>query len=333
MSMSKQITQNQEDSVMVNEEISKNCSCSESFFDKKLITACLMSALIAGIGVFAAVKLEISSAEKSLEIISKNYEILDEKLKNIKKLAISLEQSIVSIQQDAKSGQDNFAYIYSKIASLQKDISYIKDNFHIGDMQRDTELQNMPADQISFIESFETLIKEGAPLEEFLKSFDDKVDITTYVSGKDLLEFKGIKVLSADELQKVFANIGQSEFGISLNETFWEKQKRIIKEKFVNAITIKKNNENSSADKGQEEEQIIEQSDDKTLFAKASEYMKEGKIIQAVAILEKIEKGHADIAKFISKAKQRIALDEAFAKFKKEFISVATNTSKEAKSE
>lgn len=329
MPINKQVTQNQGDLVIVDEEISKNCSCSESFFDRKLITACITSALIAGIGVFSAIKLGMSTTEKELKVISKNYEALDEKVKNVKKLVSSLESSLSSVTSDVKSSQDNFAYIYSKIASLQKDVTSIKENFHIDAVTRDADLQNMSADQISFIEALETLTKEGAPLGEFLKSYNGKFDVTTYVSGKNLLEFVDVKILSIAELQKIFANVGQSEFGISLNETFWEKQKRIIKEKFVNAITIKRNEEDGSENVSSSADvQAQEKIDDKALFAKASECVKDGKIEQAVEILGKIETGHPDITKFISQAKERISLDKAFAAFKKEFISVSSDAFK-----
>ncbi len=329
MPINKQITQSQRDLVIVNEKISKDCSCSENFFDRKLVTTCITSALIAGVGVFSAIKLGMNTTENELKIISKNYEMLNEKVKNVKNLVSSLESSLSSATSEIKSSQNNFAYIYSKIASLQKDITSIKEKFHMDDATHGDDLQNMSASQISFIESLETLAKEGAPLGEFLKSYNGKFDVTTYVSGKNLLKFVDLKILSIEELQKIFANIGQSEFGISLNETFWEKQKRIIKEKFVNAITIKKNGkEDSQATNSSEDNQSQEKFDDKALFAQASESIKAGKIEQAVEILTKIKTEHPDITKFVSQAKQRISLDKAFVAFRKEFISVSSDAFK-----
>lgn len=330
MPMTDKNTENQESSVIVNEEISKNCACSESFFDKKLIASCLISALIAGFGVFGAVKLSIISIEKEMRLISKNYEVVDEKLKNIENIVSSLESSAASMQNEMKSGQENFAYVYSKLAYLQKDVASIKENFHMDNIPTtyDAELKNMSADQISFIESLETLVHEGAPFGEFLKTYDGKFSITTFASGKNLMEFVDVKTLSIDELQKVFSNIAQSEFSISLNETFWEKQKRIIKEKFVNAITIKKNDEENKIKKEDESKEKI---DDKVLFANASEYIKDANIEQALEILEKIEKGYPEITTFIAQAKQRILLNKAFTSFKKEFISTAPEASEKQK--
>lgn len=313
----------------INKEVSQECSCNEIFISKKLITACVLSALLSGAAVFTAVRLGGLSTTQEIQNLIKSCNNLDERLKNINKTVLILSDSVGSIKSEIKADQENLAYIYSKIASLQKDVTVIKDSLYIDTTPTpEAEMQNMTADQISFIETFENLVNEGAPFEEFLKSFESKFDVSTYASGKDLLLFKSTQVLSVADLQKLFSNVAKSEFGMNLNETFWEKQKRIIKETFVNALTIKKDEETK-----QEENKEELKEDDKTLFAKACESMNSGKLEETIELLAKIDEGHDDVTKFISQAKQRVGLAKAFEAFKKEFISVASNSTEPSQEE
>ncbi len=310
--------QDNEKNAVISENASKECACSNRFLDKRFIATCLTSIVLAGTGAFCVIKLGTYSYEQDIQKISKKYDSLTEKLQNIYNSIAALESSFSKAKQESNKNQEKFAYVYSKIASIQQDISLIKNEFHIDDKNTtDPDLQKMSVDQVSFLESLETLINEGAPFAEFLKS-KPKFNVQKYQTGKALLDFAEQKVPSISELQKTFTNVGSSEFGISLNETFWEKQKRVIKEKFTQAITIKRNDNDN--------EQTTETLDDKSLFAKASEYMNDGKIEEAVATLEKIESYHEDLNKFIKSAKQRIDLSQAFVAFKKEFIEIETKS-------
>jgi hypothetical protein len=192
-----------------------------------------------------------------------------------------------------------------------------KNEYHVTEKAgvQDVDLKNLSSEQITFLESFEALVNEGAPFVGFLKSHEEKINIEKYGSGKELKEFASKKVPSVSDLKKEFLNVGQSEFGISLNETFWEKQKRIIKEKIVNSVKI------TDSD-AEDEKNVVSKNgaqDDKLIFTEASERIKAGKIEEALVVLEKIEQHHPDLNKFMKNAKQRVALVKAFAEFKKEF--------------
>jgi prefoldin subunit 5 len=303
---------------VVDEEIGKNCLCSEKFFDRKIITSCLLSAAIAGICVFGALRVTMHSLNEEIKTISQNSENSKRKLQEVTQQVDSINKSLATFEKDLKSSREDIAYMYSKMASVQNSISSIKNEFHITEKSsiKDMDLKNLSAEQISFIEAFESLINEGAPFMEFIKSNEDKIDITKYESGKELKEFADQKVSSVSDLQKEFLNVGQSEFDISLNETFWEKQKRIIKEKIVNSVKIKNADDDSSKNVVSEDGAW----DDRLIFTEAAEHMKAGRVEDALSTLEKIKQYHPDLNKFIKNAEQRVALTKVFGEFKKEFI-------------
>ena len=88
-------------------------------------------------------------------------------------------------------------------------------------------------------------------------------------------------------------------------------------EKISDAIKIKK----ADDIKENPSENIDKNSDDKSLYLKASELLKENKLKECVEILTKIKSEHEDIKIFIKNANERIKLNELFLKFKSEFIS------------
>ena len=133
-----------------------------------------------------------------------------------------------------------------------------------------------------------------------------------------MLKFSTIQVKSIDSIQKDFATVGLSSFEVVLNEGFWERQKRIITEKIVGAVKFKKTDEKGA-------EAISEDMDDKTLFSKASEFLYDGKVGEALNALEKIKTENKDLGQLISDVKSRADLENAFSAFKKEFVELEEN--------
>ena len=303
------------------ESIYESCYCNGNFFDKKLLTGCLISSVVSIAGVFIVLKLSMDSHESRIQQVIDNNKLIEDRLKSVGSSVSDLDNSIKSIKSELESGHENSAYIYTSIASMQKDLSAIKKQFHMDD-DKDSAVspesaQKLSADQISFINSFETLVLDGAPFDSFLKSYEEKIDISKYAVGKELLEFSSTKTKSVSELQKDFEVIGQSEFGMTHSETFWEKQKRIIKEKLSDAIKIKKAEDakENPTDKIDEKEL-----DDKTLYSMAAEFLADDNLKDAVEVLEKMKIENSDLSGFIKNAKTRVKLNELFQKFKNEFL-------------
>ncbi|MDR2074616.1 MAG: hypothetical protein LBP31_00110 [Holosporales bacterium] len=315
---------------IVNEEIGKECLCSEKFFDKKLITMCLLSAAISGICVIGVFKITMYSKINDLQKTSQNCQILEEKMQKMEQKISSVTESFETFQKDLKSNRETLEFACLKIASTQKDIAAIKNEYHVTEKVsiQDVDLKNLSSEDISFLESLGSLISEGAPFAEFLKSRNEKIDITKYSSGKKLMEFADKKIPSVSDLKKEILNVGQSEFDISLTETFWEKQKRIVKEKIVSSVKITDSDDNNN-------QNVVSKDaaqNNKLVFTEASEHMKDGRVEEALVSLEKIQQHYPDLNKFIKNAKQRVALEKVFSEFKKEFVeALSTKKSDEKK--
>lgn len=305
----------------------KNCKFDASFVNKNLVITCIISSVIASIIAISVAQIDVKSHESNLDKLANEHlkinKILEEKIATI-------ESSLSSIKSDIKANQENSSYIYTNIASLQEDIGIIKKDFRIdnskGNNKNKFDATKMSADEISFINLLETLINEGAPFEDFVKSYDGKVDASKYESWKKLSALSNAKVKSMQELKKDFANVGMSEFGIEISETFWEKQKRIIKEKVIDAIKIKKTDDKNNAEAEKVNKDEDSTLDDKSLFGKASELISDDKLEDSVAVLEKIKQYHPDLIALIKDANQRINLLKIFTEFKDEFTKAGSKS-------
>lgn len=298
------------------EKFIDKCNSSINFFDKKMMAGCAFSAVVAVASVFIIMKIGMNYHEEKIQELTENYASIDTRVKGLSESISVLNSSIESIKADFKEGKESSSYIYTSIASLQKDLSNIKKDLHIKADDIEDSVKKLPSEKISFIESFENLVKDGAPFDSFLDSYSEKIDMKKYASSNEILKFKKSNTKSEASLKKDFESVGASVFEKSFDESFWEKQKRVIKEKIVNAVKIRKTDEKAEA--------IDESLDDKSLFEKASEFIADGEFEKSLAALEKIKMEHKDLSSLISDVKKRVELDRNFEEFKKEFIGAET---------
>jgi hypothetical protein len=196
-------------------------------------------------------------------------------------------------------------------------MSVIKSSLHIDTDTLAPEIRSLSPDNIAFINSLETLVRDGAPFDSFIES--SKFDMKRYSSSESLMNFAKLHVRSISQLHRDGRTIGSSLFGTSSAESFWDKQKRKIKEGFLDAIQIKKTDDKATTVPSENE-------DDKTLFEKALKSLADGQLATASEMLENIQSKNKDINDLITCVQQRIKLDNAFCEFKKEFVS-SENTS------
>ena len=303
----------------INEEkFIDKCNSSINFFDKKMMAGCAFSAVVAVASVFIIMKIGMNYHEEKIQELTENYASIETKVKGLSESISLLNSSIESIKTEFKDRKENSSYIYTSLASLQKDLSNIKKELHIKTDDIEDSVKKLPSEKISFIESFENLMKDGAPFDSFLESCSEKIDMKKYASSSEILKFKKSNIKSGDSLKKDFESVGIAVFEKSFDESFWEKQKRVIKEKIVNAVKIKKTDEKA--------EIMNENLDNKTLFEKASEFIVDGEFEKSLEVLEKIKTENKNISSLISDIKKRVDLEKAFKEFKKEFIESETSS-------
>jgi hypothetical protein len=298
----------------IDENVSRACSCSNCFLDKRLIMACVISSAITGIGVFWAVHREINLNNDRTQLLSQELDILRDKTRDVSKDVASLETIVNSLAQESKNTQEKFTYLYSKIALIQKDTSHIKKSLHVLDEEKVSEDKPlMSPDQNAFIDQFMLLVQAGTPFLDFLKSYEGKLNLDEYPSKEKILHFADQKVLSVEELQQLIRSVGEAEFGIRSDETFWDRQKRVIKEKIVNAVTIgggKKDDDHKDA---------------QTLFSQAVTKIQDGEVSEAISSLEQIKDPPESLRSFMDEAKKRDELAKVAETFRTEFSRIGFN--------
>ncbi|MDR0942009.1 MAG: hypothetical protein LBM19_00075 [Holosporales bacterium] len=290
----------------------------KNLFNKNLATSCILCVLISAITSFVVIKVGLNHQDEKMQDIIENYNSIDSKVKAATELISSINATLNSIRADLKSNKDDLSYMYTSLSSLQKDMIAIKKELHMTTENSDDIIKKLPSDKASFIESFENLIKDGVPFDSFIESNSSQIDMQKYASSNELMGFGRQKIKSINDLEKDFAAVGLKVFNVKTSESFWEKQKRFIKKKFSEMITIR----NTSA----KEEKIDKTQDDKELYEIASKQFLDGKIEDSLAALEKIKIENEELSVLISGMRKRVDLDKAFVKFKKEFVEVESKS-------
>ncbi|MDR1391389.1 MAG: hypothetical protein LBI95_03440 [Holosporales bacterium] len=291
--------------------------CSERgtlmMFDKNLVVSCVFSAFVSVAIVFIMMSATLSRYESKTQVIYENYDIIDTKIKLINDSVSNLLNSVDSIKSDRQSEKDSMSYIYTTLSSLQKDIDIVKKDLRIDQDTTEVSLKKLPSEKISFIEAFENLVKDGAPFDNFLDSYADKINMGKYKSSKPLMKFAKQSVKSNSDLKKDFDSVGFAIFKIEFSESFWEKQKRLVKEKISKAIQIKKTNE--------VENQETEESQRAT-FEFARESFFDGKLTESLERLKNLPIDEQIYVDLVENLRVRYFLKNAFEEFKEEFVKV-----------
>jgi archaellum component FlaC len=295
------------------------CSCFDSsFLDRRLVTGCVVSAVISVVTAFVITKVGFNSQDKSIQEIAENCESIDNKIRATVDSISSLNVVIESLKEELKSGKNDLTYIYVTLSALQRDISAIKQKFPIETVPDDV-MQKLSSENASFIESLENLVKDGVPFDGFIESCSSKIDIEKYISSGRLLGFAKQNTKSVDSLHKDFIAVGEKVFEVKFTESFWERQKRFIKEKITEAIKIRKTDDDG---------ETSDEMDDKTLFELASKHLSDGKTNEALITLEKIKMSEENLQALVSDLRKRVELENAFFEFKKEFVEAGTRPAK-----
>ncbi|MDR1034492.1 MAG: hypothetical protein LBL32_00955 [Holosporales bacterium] len=282
----------------------------------------ILSACIAGGCSFAVLKIWIGQYERDAQATAERCEAIENKIKAVAGSVTEIFDKIDAIIIELKSNKENSSYIYTSIASLQKDVECIKNEINIRINHDDDTVRALSPEKKEFIESFENLVKDGAPFVTFIAAHSEKIDIKKYATSNEVMKFSEMTVKSSQSLRKAFASISVSVFDTIVEESFWEKQKRVIKEKIFAAFKVLKK------DNGDESVRIPPDADDKSLFTMANEAAKEGNFEKSFEILEKIDTNNQELSDLILDVKKRADLEKSFQKFKTEFIEIESkNTS------
>ncbi|MDR0744585.1 MAG: hypothetical protein LBE97_01365 [Holosporales bacterium] len=313
-------TENNKNSKLLPDSSSSNrkkFNFTEELFNKKIGYVIFFSAIISILSSIIVIKGFINYQDRKVQEILDGYNVLNNKVKGILDSVSEIESSINTIKDDFKSTKENLVHVYTNIASIQNDLAIIKEEFHVNNSKNvDDMLKKLNSEKSDFIVSLNNLIQDGIPFESFLESYESKIDMKKYPSVSELLKFKSIEVKSLSALKKDIAAIGSSLFNLAFEEGFWEKQKRIIKEKIMDAIKIKKIDE--------KEAPASKDIEDKSLYEEAVATTSNGDLEKALALLENIKLKNEALNTLISDIKKRIGVNKAFSLFKNEFIEMET---------
>jgi archaellum component FlaC len=287
-------------------------SKSRSFLNKSLIVTCIVSACTAFAFSFIVLKISISNDNKRFELISSDISSLEAKIKVLDGLISAMKEEISPLKNDLKSSKERLSTLYSHVASLQKDVSTVRDVLNLKAVDIDDSVKDLHPEKRSFIESLEGLVKNGSPFDGLMTSYAGKIDIEDYVCGKRLAECSKGSVKSVDTIKKDFVTVGRLVFSIELAESFWERQKRTIIEKLSSIVKIRSGDDNKD---------VSEAADDKSLFGKAYNELSKGNLSLCLDYLEKIRAEDERVGNLISDVRSRLELDSAFSEFKNEFVS------------
>ena len=291
----------------------KNFGLNEFSMDKKLIMACVLSALVSVGTVLVITKISQNYHDKEIQSLVEDNVALESKINSINETLEALDSKIDGVKTECKSSKENSAYLYTTLSSLQKDISIIKTKLNIQNEQHDDKTTNLAPEKKKFIDSFENLIKDGAPFDSFLESNKNKIDMTKYKTTDNLVRFSTQSIKSLSDLKKDYANVGSIVFNTNFEESFWERQKRKITEKISEAITIRKFDEKSSP--------ISNSADnDKTKFEKAGKLLTDEKYEDAINLFNSTKIENESFGNFLNELKKRWNLEKAFLDFKTEYM-------------
>jgi hypothetical protein len=292
------------------------------FFGKNIVTNCVLSAILSVITAFVIMKIGMNCHDNEIQEIRTNFMSVENKIKIIEDALSSVDEGIEQLKTELKGGKENLSYIYTTLSSLQHDVSIIKKDLHIDTSVAEGAVDKLPSDKRSFLMSLDNLIANGGQFAGLLESYSDKIDIKEYAGGSVLEKLAAQSTESVCDIRKRFIEVGHAVFETSVLESlsFWEKQKRIIKEKIMEAIKIRKPGESVNA--------VSEDLGDKALFDKASILIADGKVKESIDELEKIKLVSNDLSNLISSMKKRSKLDDAFAEFKEAFIETEDKVSR-----
>ena len=286
----------------------------DSFFNKRFLICCVSSTLISACGVFVLLKIGLTYHDKQIEDLCESNYTLDGRVKSISDSIAALTSAMDELRSDWKTGKESSSYIYKTLSSLQKDVSIIKAQLHIDNIDLDDSIKKLPSTKSSFIEAFENLIKEGVPFDSFLESYYDKIDLKKYQMSNDIIKFSKLTIKPLSDLKKDMIAIGYKVFQTNVTESFWEKQKRMLKEKFSEIVKIKKYDENAK--------EISQGYTDKQRFEKADELLSNGDFEKSLKLLEEIKLEDEDLRELIVNIRKRMDLEKTFGNFKNEFLSI-----------
>jgi hypothetical protein len=280
--------------------------------DRKLLVNCVLSIAVAMVVTFATMKIGMSYHDDKIQELFEHCSTLENEIKAISESVVTISTDLSAIQTEMKADKETAARVYSSVSSLQREIESIKKELHIEQVQLpenvDTEKNEqhvLSPKEKEFIESLEHMIESGVPFADYVQSKALEIDLTSYSSYKSLMEFAKENVKSGADLMKECAAVGETVFAMNVNESFWEKHKRIIKEKIVGAIKL--GHENTGTD-------------DKTIFKNACQQLADGDIAGALVLLQQIKTEHEALHLLITDMKKRSDLNESFSMLKDEFL-------------
>ena len=294
----------------------KLCNNNE-YFGSKLFICLILSSLLSVSTMFSFMKVSFSYRDETIVDMKSQLDEYKGKVQSISTTLDTVTNDLENIKNDIKNNKESSSNSLVRLANLLKDVQIIKNALNISnDSQPNTkeeDLNSLPSDKREFIESFENLIKDGVPFSDFI----EKIDTTKYKSIKELLAFKDKNVKSIESLKKDFTAIASSVFGNQGQESFWQKQFRIFKEKISNAIRVESSNGKIQT--------LGNNLDNKGLFEKAQSCINNNRVEEACELINKIKLDKENITMLKSDLLNRTALNKAFAKFKTEFIKMETS--------
>lgn len=299
----------------------ENVEFEQSFWSRRLVVACLISSAISVATVFILMRSGLSYHDERFQKLDDDRIALDNKITAVTDSIKMIETTIEEIKSEWKSTKENSSYLYTTISSVQKDVNTIKEKLNIETEKADVQIEKLAPEKRAFLDAFETLVKDGAPFESFLESNTTKIDMTKYHSSADLIKLSKQNIKSLTDLKKDYAAVGNAVFKTNFEESFWERQKRIIKEKISEAIKIRKFDKDSvPADDSSSD-------NDKAKFEKVGKLLADEKYSDAVTILDSMKIETEVFDNFLTDIKKRLQLEKTFDEFKKEFLQVeSTNT-------
>ncbi|MDR0630653.1 MAG: hypothetical protein LBF70_01300 [Holosporales bacterium] len=290
--------------------INKSSKVSENYksllFNKKFIIICSWSVCISIIFGFFTLKIWLKHSDEKINIINNDIAQINNQNIAIDNTISKIDEEIKTIKLDVKTNKDNFNYLKTSIAAIKKELDIIKIELNSKNKEHDESINPSP-DHKNFLEALEKCVSDGTPFADLIASYKHKININNYNYGAELIRFCNETIKTLNTLKEDFLNIGSYTFKTKFKESFWKKQKRLIKEKILNAIRFNKPNKSF---------------DDKTLFEMANNALTDGNIELALEYLKKINIKNNKIDLLINDLKKRHELNIAFAEFKKEFISL-----------
>ncbi|MDR0640162.1 MAG: hypothetical protein LBF65_00260 [Holosporales bacterium] len=281
--------------------------CGKSFY------VYISSAFVSFVCTFLFLKVWTNQHDQELQTITEKCNSLEGKIKVTSDSLADVMNSIDSIKADLKTDKENSSYIYTSIASLQKDIESIKVEINVKNEENDEELAKaLSQEKLEFLTSLENLIKDGAPFNNYITVNAEKINMKNYVSSNELMKFSEMTVKPVSALKKMFASVSMSMFDTVVEESFWERQKRAIKESIMGAFRFGKSAKKSEVDPSE--------SDDKSNFKAAMNALDEGNLEESLELLSKITIENDELSNLVSDIRKRMDLDTAFKTFKDEFL-------------